>query len=533
MWRRTYLLLFLIRVYFALCPSYIHPDENFQGPEVFAGRIFSYPSRIPWEFTAEHPIRSVFPLWPIYEVPMSLLKWFYTEGGSGHPPPQLVYYALRTGMFLLSFVLEDWAVYELVPSPAHRRATVVLVASSYVTWTYQTHTFSNSLETLLVAWGLVLIRRIVKNKQYSSFFSYAVLSLIAVIGVFNRITFPAFLLFPGLQLLPCFRCKPAALGIFVGFGLLFASVAIYIDTSFYRPAASFSDILRNPIITPLNNIRYNSDSSNLAIHGLHPHHQHFVANLFQLLGPAYVAMIVSLFNRKIVPSWMRNARALSAVSATMLLSIFPHQEPRFLIPCVPLLLSCVRIHRTRMFLVSWIGFNAVMGFLMGVYHQGGIVPTQLAMRSIVETNTASQGIKSQPDASVFWWKTYSPPQWLLGPDQDLDSGNSSAHIDTFDLMGIPGLEMIQRLDSAVPRCPFSSPVYLVAPLSATFLDTYSAESSLSSPHSPNIQLYRLWSYRKHLNLDDLDFGEDGVLRTLRRILGRRGLGVWSVRRACK
>ena len=67
-------------------------------------------------------------------------------------------------MFLLSFVLEDWAVYELVPFPRHRRATVVLVASSYVTWTYQTHTFSNSLETLLVAWGLVLIRRIVGNK---------------------------------------------------------------------------------------------------------------------------------------------------------------------------------------------------------------------------------------------------------------------------------------------------------------------------------------------------------------------------------
>lgn len=98
---------------------------------------------------------------------MSLLKWFYGEIGSGNPPPQLVYHALRGGMFLLSFVLEDWAVYELVPSPRHRRATVVLVASSYVTWTYQTHTFSNSLETLLVAWGLVLIRRIVENKVRS------------------------------------------------------------------------------------------------------------------------------------------------------------------------------------------------------------------------------------------------------------------------------------------------------------------------------------------------------------------------------
>lgn len=128
------------------------------------GRIFSYPSRLPWEFTSDKPIRSVFPLWPTYDVPMNLLKGFYTESGTLNPPPELVYYVLRGVMFLLSFVLEDWAVYELVPLPRHRRATVVLVASSYVTWTYQTHTFSNSIETLLVAWGLVLIQRIVDNK---------------------------------------------------------------------------------------------------------------------------------------------------------------------------------------------------------------------------------------------------------------------------------------------------------------------------------------------------------------------------------
>lgn len=95
---------------------------------------------------------------------MSLLNWFYNETGDGTPPPELVYYVLRGAMFVLSFVLEDWAVHELVSSPRLRRQAMVLVASSYVTWTYQTHTFSNSLETLLVAWGLVLIQRIIDNK---------------------------------------------------------------------------------------------------------------------------------------------------------------------------------------------------------------------------------------------------------------------------------------------------------------------------------------------------------------------------------
>lgn len=37
MWRRTYLLLLVVRLWFALSPSYLHPDENFQGPEVIAG----------------------------------------------------------------------------------------------------------------------------------------------------------------------------------------------------------------------------------------------------------------------------------------------------------------------------------------------------------------------------------------------------------------------------------------------------------------------------------------------------------------
>jgi hypothetical protein len=38
MWRRIYFFLILLRIYFALSPSYLHPDENFQGPEVIAGQ---------------------------------------------------------------------------------------------------------------------------------------------------------------------------------------------------------------------------------------------------------------------------------------------------------------------------------------------------------------------------------------------------------------------------------------------------------------------------------------------------------------
>ncbi len=130
----------------------------------FTGRIFSYPVHRTWEFTSENPIRSVFPLWPVYGLPMLVLRWLWEGFGYGLVDPSVVFWTLRFVMFVLSLVLEDWAVHELFDSPHERRVAVLLVASSYVTWTWQTHTFSNSIETLLVLWSLVLIKRILLMK---------------------------------------------------------------------------------------------------------------------------------------------------------------------------------------------------------------------------------------------------------------------------------------------------------------------------------------------------------------------------------
>lgn len=94
---------------------------------------------------------------------MYILRWLW-EGSGYDVSPAVVYWTLRVLMLSLSVVMEDWAIHELVASPRARRVAVVLVASSYVTWTFQTHTFSNSLETLLVLWSLVLIQRITDDK---------------------------------------------------------------------------------------------------------------------------------------------------------------------------------------------------------------------------------------------------------------------------------------------------------------------------------------------------------------------------------
>ncbi|CAG8981604.1 hypothetical protein HYALB_00009483 [Hymenoscyphus albidus] len=511
MWRRVYLFLILVRLYFALTPSYLHPDENFQGPEVIAGQIFSYPVKLTWEFTSTDPVRSVFPLWPVYGLPMLLLRWLWIgNGNDGEIPPIAVFWTLRVLMFALSFVLEDWALHELVQSPRHRRVAVMLVASSYVTWTYQTHTFSNSIETLAVAWSLVLIQRIVESKR-SSVFATAILAFVVVFGIFNRITFPAFLIIPGLRLIPHFFKKPFALVSAVLSALFALFIAIYLDTRFYTEhQVTWSYLFSHPTITPLNNLRYNLQTSNLATHGLHPWYQHTLFNIPLLLGPAALLLL-----------WPHlSMRLYSAISGVFVLSIFQHQEARFLLPAIPLVLSSVQLPKNRVHLRIWTGiwiiFNLIFGLLMGVYHQGGIIPTQVFL-------------SNQPDATnAIWWKTYSPPIWLLNGKNEF--------LKTHDIMGMKGSLMLEEV-GALATCHNPSTnetaylaedegTYLIAPLSAKFLDTHIAGKT------SGLYFQQVWRHRNHLNLDDLDFGDDGVRNTLSRVVGRRGLGTWRVTKDC-
>ncbi|KAI1611931.1 alpha 1,2-mannosyltransferase Smp3 [Exophiala viscosa] len=563
MWRLIYLFLLFVRIFFALSPSYLHPDEIFQGPEPVSGYLFPYPNHRTWEWTSSHPIRSVFPLWPFYGLPMALMKWVWAQDEDGLVDPHTIYYTLRLVMFMLSFVVQDWAVHDLVRSPRHRREAVILVTSSYVTWTFQTHTFSNSIETLLVLWSLVVIERIVGEKKRSAIASCIVLGFLFVFGTFNRITFPAFIVIPGMQLLPHFLNRP-----FCALALLLSSVfwtvaAIIIDTAYYSgPAATrsfralYDHVRRAPVITPLNNLLYNTQTSNLAQHGLHPHYQHLLVNLPQLLGPALILLIVSAypFNLRVLKTLLSNARLASATTGTLFLSLIPHQEPRFLLPAVPLFLTCLRVPTTKIwnsiFWASWIIFNVALAVLMGIYHQGGVIPTQLAIPSLI-TNSITNTHSKAHNIEVFWWKTYPPPNFLLGTDPVHPATNHSLNISTVPLMGYPQSELVFMLMQHMPTCDPSlierliphkekTDVFVVAPLAAWRLqetEPYPPVSNFSfsitfNVPPANLLMTNIFTYRQHVNLDDMDFGDDGVTPTLKRVVGRRGLGVWKVDRIC-
>ncbi|KAF2231931.1 glycosyltransferase family 22 protein [Viridothelium virens] len=517
MWRRAYLLLVAVRLYFALSPSYLHPDEHFQGPEVIANRIFNYPSSPTWEFTSSHPIRSAFPLWLVYGTPMYILRWLWQGFRHDEPPPWLTFYMLRGVMFTCSFVLEDWALHELVPVTKQRRLAIILVASSYVTWTWQTHTFSNSIETLLVLWCLVLVERVKGEtrgspQKRSRFAPLATFAFLLALGIFNRITFPAFVLVPTLQLIPHLRRRPWSLLFLIVVGALTALSAIVIDTNFYQPMSfDLYTLVQKPTITPLNNFLYNTVTENLSQHGLHPFYQHMLVNLPQFLGPAFPLLLLSP---------RLSTRLFSALVGCALLSLFPHQEARFLLPAVPLLLSSIRLpkRQTRTWIGVWIIFNGVLGLFMGVFHQGGVVPAQLHVGR--EWNGKI--------GTVIWWKTYPPPTWLLGSRQGQVSGN----IETVNLMGAKTGVIIEAIAESV--CEKESELTLVvAPRSAGVPALADLSNSLTPrAGSKDTGIMQTWSYYQHVNLDDLDWAQDSVWGTLGRVVREQGIAIYAVSATC-
>ena len=148
---------------------------------------------------------------------------------------------------------------------------------------------------------------------------------------------------------------------------------------------------------------------------------------------------------------------------------------------------------------------------MGIYHQGGVVPAQLWLGQQTKLGASMQ--------EVMWWRTYSPPIWLLDHNP----------IRTTDLLGIPFASLQTHVETALgSECNTNKSIGLVAPYSSLEIGPWIAESAKDQTFA----FEEMWRYGRHLNLDDLDVGEEGVWGTLRRVVGRRGLIVWRVKRLC-
>ena len=229
----------------------------------------------------------------------------------------------------------------------------------------------------------------------------------------------------------------------IGF-IVCSCIFVAIDTQFYSnlspPSAMQKDecaTIGGRYIAPLNALLYNSKIDNLGEHGLHPRITHLAVNLPMLFGPlalffyADIAKITVRLIRLCVKrvfgdesiannearvdttftSWIGTTICRLVIGCGLfILSCAPHQEPRFLLPTTVPLIALYGRHlfttsSKRLMQPIWVLFNVLLLIFFGLLHQGGVVPSLLASRSIV---SKSIGVGS----TLFYHHTYMPPSFL-------------------------------------------------------------------------------------------------------------------------
>ncbi|EJF59887.1 hypothetical protein DICSQDRAFT_181664 [Dichomitus squalens LYAD-421 SS1] len=479
----VYLSLVFMRIGFALFGTgYIHPDEYFQNGEAVAGQTLDLHTWSTWEWDPFFPCRSIVPAWVTTGIPFKMVE---ALSRGGPPSPRAVFAAERLSLLSLSFLL-DYAIYHLI-HPSSRPFALVLLGSSYVMHTYQVRPFSNSIESILVALSLLLLRKLLLDESTrtptkTGSGSLALLAFVTVSGLFTRITFVAFFLPVFLEVLKwSLRQSRFSLGSWVQLvvpSVLVATLTglgfVCADTYYFaypQRIASFE-------LTPLNFLRYNLLPSNLAEHGLHPRWLHLVVNLPMIATPGLLFYVFWTEWDQSYPRTAEKSRGEDKVkrgvletmqkalvwvrwSGTTLLSVQPHQEPRFLIPLITPMVALVvgngRILRAgKLFWSTWIVSNLTLAVLFGVLHQGGVVPSLFRVHDLVYDSAT--GVITQ-DYRIIYWKTYMPPRHLLAVRQ---SDYASKAVEILDFAGAPSDNVIGGFQRPHPTSRSLSTL-LVAP----------------------------------------------------------------------
>ena len=210
----------------------------------------------------------------------------------------------------------------------------------------------------------------------------------------------------------------------------------------------------NFIITPIYNLLYNANIDNLARHGLHPRWTHIMVNAPMLYGPLIFLFIYEFWQRVITAvvtpqqlnikstninktaddeksmqngdneNAMVTACIVSVLLSVFLMSIAPHQEPRFLYPLLAPLAIAVGDKlffdignngrgqfRTALVCV-WLLQQLVLLILFGVLHQGGVVRAMLNARGNIDAivdKYDNSDVTTQTQSHLVFYHTYSLP----------------------------------------------------------------------------------------------------------------------------
>lgn len=453
-----------------------------------------------WEFNPVAPVRSIVPIYLVIGIPLYMLRGLSSIFGSSLITWYSVAITVRGSLSLLSFIV-DICTYRLAQS--HQRgsgvASLMFISSSYVTLVFYTRPFSNTLESLLFAGLLyvvisdqsVLAKQLAKkdasvvqkSSVYSSRTSSALMiSALIVAGIFNRPTFVVFAVVPGVYWLMCcipdnaskkqslklivtlcLQCLTFAVGFLivftvcdsVYFGRLTSDIAVISQDLSYHGFISL--VLKNLTVTPINFILYNTQTQNLAEHGVHPRITHFLVNfplLFSVSACYFFAECFLLVARVLRSRQTLQSGRVFIIAAVFvpvaLLSLFPHQEPRFLIPLlVPmaaLYASKIFSRSSRCFCVLWFLTNLLGCLFFGILHQGGVVR---ALGHIQQTR-----LEKSESVSVIFTHTYMPPKHLLLLTNTISNSSVSKHkpdssVQLYDFAGKPVSDVIDFVKSSL------------------------------------------------------------------------------------
>ncbi|CAL4074494.1 unnamed protein product [Meganyctiphanes norvegica] len=432
----------------------------------------------PWEYNSTNPIRSV-SFSAVVSLPYVALKFVAPYCMSLWSWEVLTPYNLlvapRFYITMLSFIV-DFCVYRIACLCYIRPWKCMEVfASSYVMLVYATRTFSNTVELILMAvllWRVcesmvdstkIMRKQCILDDLYQSVerienkvklkrlksklppYNYGdsfTISVIATYGLFVRPTFVIFSFVPIAYWLQrgvvskevdfsYFNMRAASLvpGIVLTF---FGCVLL---DSFYYGSVSFEEIMywnltaASFTVTPFNFILYNVQGSNLAQHGLHPHFLHLVVNIpivhgvLGMLGlwsvtKWFVSITTHRISKKPKVTSMATMLLLTFIFPVMVLSLIPHQEPRFIIPTlIPLVLlhsdqlilwSIPKFKFMKHFLfVMWHTWNMFAVVIFGFLHQGGVTNSMIRVHKHISEQPA------QTSMHILFAHMYTPPTFLL------------------------------------------------------------------------------------------------------------------------
>ena len=494
----------------AIQPSYIHTDEHFQTIEILAHKFGGIKGTIPWEFQGEYPARSFVPLYlfygPLYFILFKILNI---------QNPTIILTMVRLQNYMSYIIISKWFLKEFC-TPKKIFSVEFLISTSYITSTIQSHSFSNSIETLILLSVLVCYKKLVSLSSYRSnnndtnegsinrnkYLLNVLVAFLIVIGIFNRMTFPVFIFLPSLTVFFKYyihQWKSFLLFTITGF-ITFLFCVLFDTWSFNLNQSNTS---YHYVLAPWNNLKYNLEVSNLELHGLHPRYTHILVNLPQILGPGLYLVYTEIKRYKFKHLNRHSLPFLSIISALIIFSIFPHQELRFLVPLTTLIFVIFNNIPSERWILIWVLYNIIMNMVLGCFHQSGVI-RMITHYQQNQENTTEFGVQ-------VWCKTYMPPTWKYKNSNITLSTTKLTHgkTETIDFDEIIPINQNHVID--LKGCDLSL-------LNSTInrLLTNNENLTLIVPNSMKSSLFTLEPYYNitddfhtyaHLDLDHLDFND--------------------------